>query len=113
MTESFWLEPRRVAEPAVRAPRRSVRCAAGRFRRLAGPDPRSALALAAATLARSASAGVTAGPAGDCRAGWAVASGRFTAVITGTALVLPPPGVRRRLRAAIAWAATRIREEMS
>jgi len=65
------LERRRVLEQAARAPRRSVRCAAGlvpltRWSRSAV----CALALAAATLARSASAGVTVGPAGDCRAGW-------------------------------------------
>jgi hypothetical protein len=68
-----------------------------------------ALALAAATLARSANVGVIAG-----LAGWAIvvlagqsASGRLTAVITDTALVLPYLAFAA-VCAAIAWAATRI-----
>ena len=68
-----------------------------------------ALALAAATLARSANVGVTVG-----LAGWAIvvlagqsASGRLTAVITDTALVLPYLAFAA-VCAAIAWAATRI-----
>jgi hypothetical protein len=68
-----------------------------------------ALALAAATLARSANVGVTAG-----LAGWAIvvlagqsASGRLTAVVTDTALVLPYLAFAA-VCAAIAWAATRI-----
>jgi hypothetical protein len=51
----------------------------------------SALALAAATLARSANVGVAAG-----LAGWAItvlsgqaAAGRFTAAVSGSALVIP------------------------
>ena len=68
-----------------------------------------ALALAAATLARSANVGVTVG-----LAGWAIvvlagqsASGRLTAVITDTAFVLPYLAFAA-VCAAIAWAATRI-----
>jgi hypothetical protein len=68
-----------------------------------------ALALAAATLARSANVGVTVGVAG-----WVIvvqagqsASGRLTAVITDTALVLPYLAFAA-VCAAIAWAATRI-----
>ena len=68
-----------------------------------------ALALAAATLARSANVGVTVGVAG-----WAIvvlagqaASGRLTAVITDTALVLPYLAFGA-VCAAIALAATRI-----
>ena len=68
-----------------------------------------ALALAAATLARSANVGVAVGVAG-----WAIvvlagqaASGRLTAVITDTALVLPYLAFAA-VCAAIAWAATRI-----
>jgi hypothetical protein len=68
-----------------------------------------ALALAAATLARSANVGVTVGVAG-----WAIvvlagqsASGRLTAVITDTALVLPYLAFAA-VCAAIAWATTRI-----
>ncbi len=68
-----------------------------------------ALALAAATLARSANVGVTVGVAG-----WAIvvlvgqsASGRLTAVITDTALVLPYLAFAA-VSAAIAWATTRI-----
>jgi hypothetical protein len=73
-----------------------------------------ALALAAATLARSANVGVTVG-----LAGWVIvvlagqaASGRVTAVISDTALVLPYLAFAV-VCAAIAWAATRIREETS
>jgi len=69
----------------------------------------SALALAAATLARSANVGVIVG-----LAGWVIvvlagqsASGRVTAVITDTALVLPYLAFAA-VCAAIAWAATRI-----
>jgi hypothetical protein len=68
-----------------------------------------ALALAAATLARSANVGVIVGVAG-----WVIvvlagqsASGRLTAVITDTALVLPYLAFAA-VCAAIAWAATRI-----
>ena len=68
-----------------------------------------ALALAAATLARSANVGVIAG-----LAGWVIvvlagqsASGRLTAVITDTALVLPYLSFAA-VCAAIAWTATRI-----
>jgi hypothetical protein len=68
-----------------------------------------ALALAAATLARSANVGVTVGVAG-----WAIvvlagqtASGRLTAVITDTALVLPYLAFGA-VCAAIALAATRV-----
>jgi hypothetical protein len=68
-----------------------------------------ALALAAATLARSANVGVAAGVAG-----WAIvvlagqsASGRLTVVITDTALVLPYLAFAAAC-AAIAWIATRI-----
>jgi hypothetical protein len=68
-----------------------------------------ALALAAATLARSANVGVAVGVAG-----WVIvvqagqsASGRLTAVITDTALVLPYLAFAA-VCAAIAWAATRI-----
>jgi hypothetical protein len=68
-----------------------------------------ALALAAATLARSANVGVIVG-----LAGWAIvvlagqsASGRLTAVLTDTALVLPYLAFAA-VCAAIAWAATRI-----
>ena len=68
-----------------------------------------ALALAAATLARSANVGVTVG-----LAGWAImvlagqsASGRLTAVITDTALVLPYLAFAA-VCAVIAWAVTRI-----
>jgi hypothetical protein len=67
-----------------------------------------ALALAAATLARSANVGVTVG-----LGGWVIvvlagqsASGRLTAVITDTALVLPYLAFAA-VCAAIAWAATR------
>jgi hypothetical protein len=69
------------------------------------------LALAAATLARSANVGVAAGVAG-----WAIivlagqtASGRLTAVITDSALVLPYLAVAA-VCAATAWIATRIPE---
>jgi hypothetical protein len=69
----------------------------------------SALALAAATLARSANVGVVVG-----LAGWAIvvlagqtASGRVTAVITDSSLVLPYLAFAA-ICAAIAWAATRI-----
>ncbi len=68
-----------------------------------------ALALAAATLGRSANVGVTVG-----LAGWAIvvlvgqsASGRLTAVLTDTVLVLPYLACAA-VCAAIAWAATRI-----
>jgi hypothetical protein len=68
-----------------------------------------ALALAAATLARSANVGVIVG-----LGGWAIvvlagqsASGRLTAVITDTVLVLPYLAFAA-VCAAIAWAATRI-----
>jgi hypothetical protein len=68
-----------------------------------------ALALAAATLARSANVGVIVG-----LAGWAIvvlagqsASGQLTTVITDTALVLPYLAFAA-VCAAIAWAATRI-----
>ena len=68
-----------------------------------------ALALAAATLARSANVGVVVG-----LAGWAIvvlagqsASGRITAVITDSFLVLPYLAFAA-VCAAIAWAATRI-----
>src|SRR5258708_6266583 len=68
-----------------------------------------ALALAAATLARSANVGVIVGVAG-----WVIvvlagqsASGRLTAVITDSFLVLPYLGFAA-VCAAIAWAATRI-----
>jgi hypothetical protein len=68
-----------------------------------------ALALAAATLAQSANVGVIVG-----LAGWAIvvlagqsASGRLTAVITDSVLVLPYLGFAA-VCAAIAWAATRI-----
>jgi len=68
-----------------------------------------ALALAAATLARSANVGVIVGVAG-----WVIvvlagqsASGRLTAVITDTALVFPYLAFAA-VCAAIAWAATRI-----
>jgi hypothetical protein len=68
-----------------------------------------ALALAAATLARSANVGVVVG-----MAGWAIvvlagqsASGRITAVITDSFLVLPYLAFAA-VCAAIAWAATRI-----
>ena len=68
-----------------------------------------ALALAVATLARSAMAGVAAG-----LAAWTItvlagqsASGRFTAVVTDSALVLPYLAVAVA-GAAIAWYATRI-----
>ena len=66
--------------------------AAARDVRLAGADDRRLrLALAAATLARSANVGVAAG-----MAGWAImvlagsaAAGRLTAVITDSSLILP------------------------
>jgi hypothetical protein len=68
-----------------------------------------ALALAAATLARSANVGVTVG-----LAGWTIvvlagqsASGRLTAAMTDTALVLPYLAFAAAC-AVIAWAATRI-----
>jgi len=68
-----------------------------------------ALALAAATLARSANVGVIVG-----LGGWAIvvlggqsASGRLTAVITDTVLVLPYLAFAA-VCVAIAWAATRI-----
>ncbi|HEX9537173.1 MAG TPA: hypothetical protein VGA04_03255 [Streptosporangiaceae bacterium] len=68
-----------------------------------------ALALAAATLARSANAGVAAG-----LAGWAitilsgkVAAGRFTAALTDSALVLPYLAFAA-ICGAIAWYASRI-----
>jgi hypothetical protein len=68
-----------------------------------------ALALAAATLARSANAGVAAG-----LAGWAItvlagktAAGQFTAVLTDSALVLPYL-VFTACCGAVAWYATRI-----
>jgi hypothetical protein len=68
-----------------------------------------ALALAAATVARSANVGVVVG-----LAGWAIvvlagqsASGRITAVITDSFLVLPYLAFAA-VCAAIAWAATRI-----
>jgi hypothetical protein len=68
-----------------------------------------ALALAAATLARSANVGVIVGVAG-----WAIvvlagqsASGRLTAVITDTALVVPYLA-SAAVCAATAWVATRI-----
>ena len=67
-----------------------------------------ALALAAATLARSANVGVIVGVAG-----WAIvvlagqsSSGRLTAVVSDTALVLPYLACAA-VCAAIAWAATR------
>jgi hypothetical protein len=79
--------------------------AAGRLLR----SPGLALALAAATLARSANVGVIVGVAG-----WVIvvlagqsASGRLTAVITDSFLVLPYLGFAA-VCAAIAWAATRI-----
>src|SRR5260370_545375 len=67
------------------------------------------LALAAATLGRSANGGVIVGLAGGAivvLAGQS-ASGRLTAVITDTALVLPYLAFAA-VCAAIAWAATRI-----
>ena len=84
MTESLL-------EPAARAPRRSVRAAAPvpptRWSRSAV----CALALAAATVARSANAGVAAG-----LAGWTitvlsgqVADGRLTAAVSNSALIFP------------------------
>ena len=69
----------------------------------------SALALAVATVARSANIGVAAG-----LAGWAItvlsvraASGQFTAAVTSSALVLPYLAVAAAC-GAIAWYATRI-----
>ena len=69
-----------------------------------------ALALAAATVARSANVGVAAG-----LAGWAitvlsgqVAAGRLTAAVTDSAPGPALPGGRRRLRARSSSYATRI-----
>jgi len=68
--------------------------------------------LAAATLAPSASAGVTVGRLAIVVLAGQSVSGRLTAVITGTALVLPCLAFAA-VCAANAWGATRIREETS
>jgi hypothetical protein len=104
-----WLAGRLNAAMGLAASAASGAAAAVTFGWLVPMTAVCALALAAATLARSAKVGVIVGVAG-----WVIvvlagqsASGRLTAVITDSFLVLPYLGFAA-VCAAIAWAATRI-----